>query len=423
MDELIGIECSATSTEGTGGVLKIRPEDFVVEEISDPPSEGDRYTAARVKAKNWETNRLVRQMARELRISRRKVSFAGTKDKRAVTTQLMTFDAPLETVQRLRMQDVELSGLYRTNRKVQIGDLIGNRFQVIVRELECNDEDARRRINATHQSLNALGGFSNFFGEQRFGTVRAITHLVGKAIIRKDFEKAVMLYLGNPIEGEGQDAFEARKLLEETRDMTLALRTFPKHLTFERAIINHLVQHPGDYSGALGVLPHNLQMMLVHAYQAYLFNRALSARMRAHYPINTPLEGDIVLPVDKKGLPDAERWIPVSKDNIELMTARCREGKGFVSGVLFGWQSHISESVQSEIEQRIIEEEGVEQKDFMIQEMRRMSSKGSRRALLAQFWEFSYSVEGGAAQFRFALPKGSYATVLLREFMKSGHLI
>ncbi|MEW5937958.1 MAG: tRNA pseudouridine(13) synthase TruD [Candidatus Thermoplasmatota archaeon] len=416
MDDLIGTECYATSTEGIGGMLKSRPEDFVVEEISDLPPMGDRYTAARVRSKNWETNRLVRQMAKELRISRRRISFAGTKDKRAVTTQLMGFDATLEAVQNLRLQDVEICDLYRTNRKVQIGDLIGNRFQVIVRRLACSDEDARKRIEEIRHALSLLGGFPNFFGEQRFGTIRAVTHLIGRHIIKKDFEKAVMTYLATPIEGE--EAFEARKLLEETGDMALALRTFPKHLTFELALINHLVRHPGDYAGALSVLPQNLQMMLVHAYQAYLFNRALSARMRADHPINMPLGGDMVLPVDKKGLPDAERWIPVTRDNIELLTARCREGRAFVSGVLFGWQSFTSEGVQGEIERRIIESEGLEQSDFIIPEMRRMSSKGTRRALLAQCWEFSSSVEGSVAQFRFALPKGSYATVLLREFLK-----
>ena len=89
-----------------------------------------------------------------------------------------------------------------------------------------------------------------------------------------------MWYVGNPNEDENEEAQEARRLLQETRDFEEALRTFPPKLTFERTVIGYLVRNPGDYVGAIRVLPGNLQMMFVHAYQSFMFNRILSERMR-----------------------------------------------------------------------------------------------------------------------------------------------
>jgi len=60
----VGMEVYLTSSPGVGGKLRFYPEDFVVEELSllPPRFEGGRYVAARVKCRNWETNRLVREL-------------------------------------------------------------------------------------------------------------------------------------------------------------------------------------------------------------------------------------------------------------------------------------------------------------------------------------------------------------------------
>jgi len=87
MDEtVVGISAFFTSAQGLGGRIKASAEDFVVDEVSMdlPRSETGPYTAARIRTRNWETNRLVRELARHLHISRKRISFAGTKDRRAV---------------------------------------------------------------------------------------------------------------------------------------------------------------------------------------------------------------------------------------------------------------------------------------------------------------------------------------------------
>src|SRR5439155_1740744 len=94
MERDVGIVGYLTSTPGVGGTIKSAPEDFVVEEISSPPavSPEGRYAIAQVRVRNWETNRLVRAMARALHISRKRIGYAGTKDKHAVTTRLFSFE-------------------------------------------------------------------------------------------------------------------------------------------------------------------------------------------------------------------------------------------------------------------------------------------------------------------------------------------
>src|SRR5207245_9954776 len=94
-------------TPGLGGNLKATADDFVVEEISSPPPPAidGSYTITTLRVRNWETNRLVRELARGLHISRRRIGFAGTNDKRALTTQLFSFKSVLpDAIKALRMK-------------------------------------------------------------------------------------------------------------------------------------------------------------------------------------------------------------------------------------------------------------------------------------------------------------------------------
>ena len=132
----IGMRNYLCDTDGTGGHLKTLPDDFVVREISDPPraKENGDYTIATVTCRNWETNRLVRMMSRCMGVSRERIGFAGTKDKRAITTQLMSVYGPPELLERIDLSDVTVDNVYRGARGIQIGDLIGNEFEITVKD-------------------------------------------------------------------------------------------------------------------------------------------------------------------------------------------------------------------------------------------------------------------------------------------------
>lgn len=421
MEEAVGISVFLTKTQGIGGKLRKEPEDFVVEEISADiePEDGGVYTVARVRARNWETNRLVRKFARILGISRRKVHFAGTKDKRAVTTQLFLFEQPEEYVKAINLKDVEILDVFSTNKKLEIGDLYGNKFGVVVKDIEMPIEEAHSISFDTATNVLETGGFPNFFGIQRFGAVRPVTHSVGRHIIKGDLEQAAMTYVANPVEGEPEEAFEARKALQEDHDFSNALNTYPDRLSFEKAILNHLVKDERDFAGALDTLPDNLLLMFVHAYQSYLFNQILSKRMEKDLPLNRPTLGDCILPLDRFGLPDHKNMIRVKERNLEKVTKQVMKRKAFVSAVLFGNESDFAEGEMGEIEREVVEEEGLEREDFHVKTLRRLSSKGMRREILAPLDDIEIEMGENFLTFNFQLNKGCYATSLLREFMKT----
>jgi tRNA pseudouridine13 synthase len=419
-DRDLGLEVFLTEgVPGIGGKLRKTPEDFVVEEISiRPPEASDgKFVIAKVWHRNWEANRLIRRLASNLHVGRARIGFAGTKDGRAVGTQLMSFNAPLGDVEALAIPDVKILEAYRAKRMISIGDLIGNSFDIRVSDID-GGIDTRDVCSTVKARLDDAGGFPNFFGVQRFGSVRPITHLIGKDLVMGSPEAAVMRYVANPLE-EDSEVNQARRNLQETGDFERALKEFPTKLAFERIMISHLNEEPGDYIGALRKLPPNLLMMFVHAYQSYLFNRILSERIRRGLSIRTPELGDLVLPLDKNLLPDHDTAISVTADNIDKAVKNCSSGKAFVSGLLYGTQSVFAEGVMGDIEREVIGSEGVSKADFQVVGLREASSKGTRRELLAPYKNLSLDVDDGSASFRFSLNKGCYATSLLREFMKA----
>jgi len=416
----LGIELfMSDGLRGIGGKLRKSPDDFVVDEISVLPPEvpEGKYVVAKVWHRNWEANRLVRRLASNLHVGRGRVGFAGTKDGRSVATQLMSFNAPIDAVKSLSIPDVRITEAYNANRMINIGDLIGNKFAITVRDID-SDVDVRSACSEVREMLDRVGGSPNYFGIQRFGSVRPITHLIGRDLVKGDIAGAVMRYIANPL-GDGSEIDNARKELEETRDFERALTVYPKKLAFERTMIGHLKDHPDDYVGAMRRLPGNLLMMFVHAYQSYMFNRILSQRVRQGLSLSEPEVGDLVLPLSKLGLPDHDNPIRVEDGNLDKSRKRASERKAFVSGLLYGTESPFAEGAMGEIERKVVESEGVGRPDFQIVGLREASSKGTRRELLSPYRDLVIEHGDDCARFAFSLNKGCYATSLLREFMKA----
>jgi tRNA pseudouridine13 synthase len=414
----VGMEVYLTGSPGVGGKMRAYLEDFVVEELSLPPvrAEGGMYTAARIRARNWETNRLVRELSRALGISRTRIAFAGTKDKRGVKVQFFTFRDSPERVAAIRLEGVEVLECYPTMKGVELGQLLGNRFEIRLRGASPGEPGPQ--IAAVTAELNKAGGMPNFFGIQRFGAVRPVTHTVGKRMVNGDFEGAVMAYLGSPAALENEEVRKARSRLDDERDFHAAEDYFPAHLSFERSLIHHIASRPGDWVGALRRFPLNLLMMFVHAYQSLLFNRTLSRRIREGLPLNEPVVGDVILPLDEHARPDHDHYILVEEHNRSRAAEKVRSGRAFVSGLLFGSETAYAAGRMGELERAVVEEEGLSGKDFFVTELPEVSSKGTRRELMVAPGEFSVEQEKDAAVFRFTLPRGCYATALMREYMK-----
>ncbi|UCG45499.1 MAG: tRNA pseudouridine(13) synthase TruD, partial [Candidatus Bathyarchaeota archaeon] len=221
-----------------------------------------------------------------------------------------------------------------------------------------------------------------------------------------------------------------RQQLHNSRDFQQGLRDFPRHLRYERLMLTHLAKQPRDYVGAFRTLPLKLRRIFVQAYQSVLFNRLLSRRVKQGFSLKHAQVGDYVVELDKSGLP-TEVSLQVTANSATHIRRKLAENKMCVALPLLGFKQSLSEGAQGEAEQEVTEAEGVNQRDFYITAMPEISAPGRLRAALSPMMDLSIgrvtkdsrASDKQEVQLGFTLYRGSYATVLLREFMKPRNLI
>jgi tRNA pseudouridine13 synthase len=454
IEQAVGIEHYVSDVDGIGGRLRSRPEDFQVRELERFPTvsvDADRgdypHLVFRATLSNWDTNDFAARLSDAMGVSRERVSWAGTKDKRAHTTQLFSVRG-IDPGDLPTIGDAEVEVVGRAGRNLQFGDLLGNAFEIVVRDVQHPD-----RIEEITGALRAFGRggtddgvdegdgdatvgdadrvtVPNYFGQQRFGSRRPVTHEVGLAIVREDWRGAVVAYLGNPRDTEPGDTRSARATVEDlvddadrvpgSVDWGAALAAMPHRLGYERSML-HALAEGGSFREALESLPSNLQRLFVHAAQSYLFNRIVSERLERELPLTRPVPGDVAcfadrdLPSDTPvALPDTARTQRVTERRVDTVTRHCERDRAFVTAPLIGTETELAEGEPGEIERAVLEDAGLDRSDFDLPDP--FGSTGDRRAIAVST---TLAVGRDPATFSFALPKGSYATVLLREFLKA----
>jgi tRNA pseudouridine13 synthase len=324
-----------------------------------------------------------------------------------------------------------------------------------VRELSCDVETARRRVEAVIDDLGRVVedggavagstesvtvGVPNYFGHQRFGSRRPITHRVGLHVVRGEWREAVRAYCGRPAEAEREETREARAVVDEAfasddPDWQRALDAMPGYLRYERSMLHRLAD-PESGSGeegraaedarfrhALEAVPSNLQRLFVNAAQSYVFNRIVSERMARGIPLSKPVAGDVVCFVDRSldsmVVPDTDREQRVTEERVDIMTKHCARGRAFVTAPLVGTDTELADGEQGEIEREVLDDLSLAPADFSLPGV--FDSTGTRRAITVRT-ELDAAVDDDGLRMAFTLPKGSYATVVLREFLKADPL-
>ncbi len=410
LEQSLGISWYATMTKGIGGHLREEAEDFIVEEEpSGPWGHAGKYLILRLTKRNWEQQRLVKEIARALGISHRRISWAGTKDRNAVTSQYISIQGlEPDAVERIALPDVRLELVGRSDHAIALGELKGNRFRIRIRD--CDPSDLAGRVDEVTRA--ALSGFPNYVGIQRFGVLRPVTHLVGERILRGDLEGAVLTYLGATFPAEPAGVREAREGFLKDRDVKEAIRRYPVRLTFERAMLHYLDGRPDDYVGALKALPPRLLSMFVSAFQSFLFNTLLSRRCGQGIPLGEPAPGDRLL------FPDG-REDRVTRENLSaaiLQVARKRARIGlFVPGsVLTPGQGQDGDPAWP-----LLKELGISPGDFTFASKLVSAAYSGMTRPAALTTEITSRLEGNDLLLGFFLGPGQYATTVCREFMKA----
>jgi tRNA pseudouridine13 synthase len=181
--------------------IRCSPEDFVVEEIpAYAPSGRGEHLFVTFRKRGVTTIDAVAAIARALGVDARAAGFAGMKDRHAVTTQTASFPFPIArdaeaAVAAVALPGIEIVGAARHDNKLKPGHLVGNRFAIVLREVE---EEAVEDLCARLAEIGRTG-VPNAFGPQRFGRdgdnpARALAWLAGKERGPRDRRQQRLLF-------------------------------------------------------------------------------------------------------------------------------------------------------------------------------------------------------------------------------------
>ncbi|MBT8507457.1 pseudouridine synthase [Methanomicrobiaceae archaeon CYW5] len=412
LEQDLGIEYYGTGTPGIGGRLRTVAEDFIVHEIPSSFPENGKYLICRLTKRRWEHQRAVKEIAKSLGISHRRISWAGTKDRNAVTDQLIAiYDISKDDLASVRLKDMQLEYVGQSSRQLALGDLEGNEFAITIRNTDLAGDELRGCLMQTTEEL--AGGVPNYFGLQRFGVQRPVTHVVGRHILQDDYQGAVEAYIAMEYDGESPEAAAARRIYAETKNPAETLKALPVPLSFERTLLHHLIEEPGDYRGALRKMPPKLLSMFISAYQSWLFNKALSFRIASGTPLLEPMSGDRIIFTGGK-----EDVVTGRTEKTAAM--HIRRGRAAIGIHMPGAEETKTTGPVDEFMADLLDKDGITSASFgRAAKFVETRFAGASRVISLTpevRWE---TPDDTTASLTFGLGPGQYATTVCREYMKA----
>lgn len=315
--------------------IKQKPQDFIVREINTLKlNDKGKYSYFKLKKTSYTTLRALEHIAKVLGIERKKLSFAGTKDKIAQTEQTISAcGIKKEQLEKVKLKDLQIEFLGYADQPISLGDLDKNEFEITIRNLD--------KIEPITQTK-----FVNYFGEQRFSTRN---HLIGKAIIQSKTKEAVQMI----IETEGDIEEKVRHKIENNKN---------------------------DYVGALRAIDKKLLLMYIHSYSSWIWNKTAEELI-------------------KNG----------SKEQTSIP--------------LLGFSTELGEDKASKITKKIMQEEKITQRDFIIRQIPELTCAGEKRELYAEAEDLEileqenddFNEGKKKIKIKFRLKKGVYATEYIKQ--------
>lgn len=405
MSSIAQLPYLTSSLAGIGGVMREKPEDFVVEEVPayEPSGEGE-HVMAEIEKTTMTTHDAIREIARALGVDSRDIGYAGLKDKFAVTRQWLTIPGvDPQVVMHLQIPRVRVLCVDRHRNKLRPGHLRGNRFTIRV----CGVEPTSVvRIRAIMDVLERTG-MPNYFGEQRFGR-RDDNDRLGAAMLRGDAEGAIQLLLGTPDERLDPPRILDARTRFDAGDLTGSLEAWPGACLAERRVLHRLIE-TASAEKALRALDNRTRKLWVSALQSRIFNAVVAERIGS---LHLLLAGDFAhIHANGAGfvVEEVEREQPRA-DRFEISG----------TGPMLGSRMTMPKGDALERETRVIASIGVS-----VDALRgsREAPPGERRPIRVRPEQVvlrgGRDERGGYVQLAFTLPAGSFATALMREVMKS----
>lgn len=273
--------------------LKQIPKDFIVDEIYNLEELKEReenrkdYFYFKLTKTNYSQIRAIEKVANILNTSRKLINFAGTKDKVGITSQIISiYNLNEENIEsnldylKNNVEDIQLEFLGKYKARINLGDNLGNKFKITVRDLEEKDINlAKSRVIILNKT-----GILNFFDEQRFGYAKN-SHIIGKYILKGEVENALKeLITATPKENPSENIVIYTTFIKENWEKIVAqdedtinkvIELTPKFLSSDINIIRHLQKYKNDFPGSFREIPKKIRTLYINAYQSFVFNEQI----------------------------------------------------------------------------------------------------------------------------------------------------
>jgi len=385
IDSEIGISVYTTKFPGCGGAIKKQNDDFVVSEVitekayskicSDPG-----YTVYKLKKNGIDTTHALGKIFKKHGL---RLKALGLKDASAVTEQFVFATSKTKHTFEVSEPRYSLKKTGATNKPLSKKEMIGNHFQIKI-------DGASDTVSQFEEYDRIL----NFYGYQRFGSTRPISHLIGKSLLQKNYLNAIQILLSSTSEYDKPENTELRKMMSDKSKYHEALKIIPNGMDLEKIILKEMIESDNPVR-AIRALPLQIRRFFVHAYQSFIFNKTLSMSFENGEELFSPQDGDVCY--DKNSNLGKFENDPCQRLSIPFV------GYSYYKKTRFHYYI-----------EKILKDEEITPGDFFSKEMQEISNEGGFRNSSIKCDD--YKIKDNVVSF--LLSRGSFATIILRELMK-----
>jgi len=380
--------------------IKVKPEDFIVKEVSSIPlKEKGQYSVFILKKKGWNTVDLLKKIARRLKIPFESISYGGKKDRHGITEQFITIKKLPRKIN-LKEENFELRHIGFSDEPMTPQLIKENVFKVTVRALSAKVVD----FILSHIEKVKKYGFVNYFDDQRFGSFDPKQGFIAEKIIKGHYNGALKIYITHVYPEDKKEAKERKRQIFEKWGNWSQCLSLAK-TKFEKLAFNHLLENPKDYISVLQKIPKEEMSMFFAAYQSFLWNetvrRLIKALFKNELLFHKGVAGDYIFfdEIDEKNFEYLK--------NLQIPTASSK--------------AKMPQGIIEKIYNEILSERGVRPAQFNLKKIRQAFFKSNERAVVV-IPEIQYKIEEDEIYegknkliLGFILPRGSYATMLVKR--------
>ena len=385
IDNEIGISVYTTKSSSVQGKIKQNENDFLVKEVLsekaiDSFDNLDGHAVYLLKKSGIDTNHALIDIEKRYGLV---LKALGLKDAHAQTEQYVYTYKKLDSLAEIEGKKYSAKRIGFVKKPISKKDMLGNIFEIKVSDL-----------NEPLPSFTGVEKILNFFGYQRFGSKRPITHLVGKSIIKGNYEEALDYLLNFSSKYDSEKNNQFRKLISERKSESEIIELLPYSMDIERNLLKQLSKDK-DPKNAIRSIPLSLRRFYIQAYQSFLFNKTLSLAYEFEEELFLSTVDDVCF--DKNSILGKFENDPNQRLAIPLI------GHSYYKKSRFDYYI-----------KKILDDELLTPKDFFIKDFQEISVDGGFRNASINYLNLNINEN----LIKFQLSRGSYATIVLREILK-----